>query len=189
MAEQLLGETIHHACGISRFDKGAAANDMGKQSMKQGDVAKRVLQWRWLIIDEISMVSAALLAQMDVKLRDVVRRVGSHKVGADGADRPFSGLNVLCVGDFWQLSPPDGGFLGAIPTEFIQRARRHNPAPDVAHGHALFWGGPEIGIQGVTELVENERCQDPWWREVQSEVREGRLSKNNFNFLHGHATT
>ena len=43
---------------------------------KQLDVAKRVLQWRWLIIDEISMVSAKLLAEIDVKLRSVVREIG-----------------------------------------------------------------------------------------------------------------
>ena len=37
------------------------------------DVAKKVLQWRWLFIGEISMVSAKLLAEMDYKLRKVVR--------------------------------------------------------------------------------------------------------------------
>ena len=82
---------------------------------RQQGIAKRVLQWRWLIIDEISMVSAKLLADMDLKLRDVIRRIGTEKLDDDGEDRAFGGLNVLCVGDFWQLDPPDGGFLGDIP--------------------------------------------------------------------------
>ena len=93
------------------------------------DVAKRVLQWRWLIIDEISMVSARLLAEMDVRLRSVVRDIGTQKVH-DGRYRVFGGLNVLCSGDFWQLDPPEGGFLGSIPAEYISRGRkilRHLP--------------------------------------------------------------
>ena len=76
------------------------------------DVAKRVLQWRWLIIDVVSMVSARLLADMDVRLRDVVRDLDLQKRGLDSVTRPFGGLIVLCCGDVWQLDPPGGGFLG-----------------------------------------------------------------------------
>ena len=76
MAAQLDGDTIHHALGISPPHH---AQEPGKQTTKQQDVAKRVLQWRWLIIDEISMVSARLLADVDLKLRDVVRRIGTLK--------------------------------------------------------------------------------------------------------------
>ena len=51
MAEQLQGDTLHHACGISPFGK--TVPDDAKASQRQTDVAKRVLQWRWLIIDEV----------------------------------------------------------------------------------------------------------------------------------------
>ena len=61
---------------------------------------------------------------------------------------------MLFCGDCWQLDPPDGGFLGNIPVEFIQAARRYLPAPTVAHGQSLLWGGPEHGTQGVTELED-----------------------------------
>ena len=60
----------------------------------------------------------------------------------------------MASGDFWQLDPPDGGFLGDIPAEFIRRARMHCPAPTVSHGQSLVWGGAEHGIQGVTELED-----------------------------------
>ena len=53
MAQLIGGDTIHHACGIPVFSKGA--DDEGAGTSQQV-VAKRVLQWRWLIIDEISMV-------------------------------------------------------------------------------------------------------------------------------------
>ena len=103
------------------------------------------------------MVSARLLAQIDVTLRDVIREIGTAKVGADRRDRPFGGLNVLCGGDLWQLDPPDGGFLGDIQAEFIRRAQRYVPGPTVSHGQSLMWGGGEHGIQGVTELEERLR--------------------------------
>ena len=137
MAAQLDGDTIHHSCGILVY---GSRNDSDAQTQRQIDVAKRVLQWKWIIIDEISMVSARLLAEIDVKLRNVVRRVGIGKADETGADRPFAGLNVLVVGDMWQLDPPDGGFLGAIPTDFIKRARINVPGPTVAHGQRLLWG-------------------------------------------------
>ena len=105
MADLLGGDTIHHACGIPVFGRGGAA---GNDAQRQMDVAKRVLQWRWLIIDEISMVSAKLLAEIDVKLRSAVREIGTQKRDATMTDRPFGGLNVLLRGDFWQLAPPDG---------------------------------------------------------------------------------
>ncbi len=76
------------------------------------DVAKRVLQLRWLIIDEISMVSAKLLASIDMQLRSVVRVLGTQKMAARGIERLFGGINVLMCGDFWQLASPDGGYLG-----------------------------------------------------------------------------
>ena len=100
------------------------------------------------------MVSAKLLAEMDVRLRAAVRELGTQKRGSGSfLDRPFGGLNILCCGDFWQLDPPDGGFLGAIPTEFIQAARKYKPAPTIAHGQALFWSGAANGIQGVVICV------------------------------------
>ena len=143
-----------HACGIPVAHKGGTE---AAEPQSQMEIAKRVLQWRWLVIDEISMVSAKLLAQIDVKLRSVVREIGTAKIGSNKHDRPFGGLNVLFCGDFWQLPPPDGGFLGNIPVEFIRAARRHVPAPTVAHGQSLLWAGAEHGAQGVTELEEHRK--------------------------------
>ena len=88
MAEQLGGDTIHHACGIPVNRRGEGNEE---QVQKQQDIAKRVLQWRWLIIDEISKVSAELLATVDVKLRDAIRRIGTEKLDEEDVDRPFGG--------------------------------------------------------------------------------------------------
>ena len=97
MAALLEGDTIHHALGIPCFGR-KGQREQGDRSM---EIAKRVLQLRWLIIDEISMVSAKLFAEIDVKLRGLVRQIGTQKHAPDATTRPFGGLNVLCCGDFW----------------------------------------------------------------------------------------
>jgi hypothetical protein len=123
------------------------------------------------------------------KLRDIVPKCHTMKTNAAGLDRPFGGINVLLVGDFWQLDPPGGGFLGDIPVDFIHRARKYSPKPDVAHGQSILWGQGPGSVQGVTELTECIRTEDDWLLEVQEEMRAGNLSENNWHFLHGRPTT
>ena len=66
---------------------------------------KAVLQWRWLIIDEISMISSQLLAEIDMSLRNIARRNGSRKLSAAGDVQPFGCINVRFMNDLWQLAP------------------------------------------------------------------------------------
>ena len=102
--------------------------------------------------------------------------------------RPFAGVNILCSGDCWQLPPPEGGFLGDIPCEYIAASRKYSPAPNIAHGQSLVWSGPKTGFQGVTELEVCERTKDTWLMSVQHEFRKGTLSDESHAFLHGHLT-
>ena len=169
------------------FIANAATDDTKTQSYL--NVAKRVLQWRWLIIDETSMGSAKLLAQLDVKLRSTIREIGTLMLGDDMHDLPFGGLNVFFVCDFWQLEPPEGGFLGGMPYDYIMSARKYAPAPTISHGQSLIWGDAALGLQGVLELHECERCDDAWLKELQEELRHGALSQDNHNFLHGKPTS
>ena len=153
-------------------------------------MAKQLLQCRWLIIDEISMVSARLLADIDCKLRSLSRATSPFIKNKHGKHHPFGGLNIVFSGDFWQLPPPDGGFLGDIPTEYIRNARKYTPSPSIAHGQSLLWSDDdETGVQGVTELVECERTKDLWLRSVQDEFRRGELTVETHAFLHGKPTT
>ena len=75
MAEQLAGDTIHHALGIHLFDK----DDEKHSKANMRKLAKRLEQLRWLIIDEISMVSAPFLANIDVQLRSILTGVNTEK--------------------------------------------------------------------------------------------------------------
>ena len=73
-ADSIDGDTLHHALGLHPFigteDK---EKSIGKQKLLQA--ARRVAQWRWLIIDEISVVSANFLALLDMHLRDICHRL------------------------------------------------------------------------------------------------------------------
>eukprot|EP00973_Karenia_brevis_P096093 12430579-Karenia_brevis.AAC.1 len=114
----------------------------------------------------------------------------TYKMDNLSLDRPFGGINVLFAGDFWQLDPPGGTSVASIPVSWIRRAKMYDPKPNTAHGEALFWADAnrEGAIQGVTELTENIRTEDPWLYEVQQEMRAGSLSEENWKFLHGRPT-
>ena len=188
-AEALDADTIHHALGINPFTARNDAKSRGKASQRQAEVAKQVSQWRWIFVDEISMVSAKLLAEVDMKLRNMVSNLERLKTDSKGVSRAFGGINIVFAGDFWQIDPPGGGFLGAIPVEFIRRARQYDPKPDVAHGQSIFWHSGEGCVQGMTELTECVRTEDEWLYAVQQEMRHGRLSLDSWKFLHGHSDT
>ncbi len=62
--EELLGwDTIYHACGVPTFRRFVDNEDFMYTQM---EVADKLLRWSWLIIDEISMVSATLLVKIRV---------------------------------------------------------------------------------------------------------------------------
>ena len=162
--------------------------------------------WRWLVVDEVSVVNARLLAQacggeaglacapplcsrdrqVEQRLRAVVPSASQWKRNAAGDSRAFAGVNVLLLGDFYQLPPPSGGYLADVPSS--RRPPRLSAAADAEpdlladYGRELVWGG---ALQGVTELEERERCKDDWWNEVVDELRRGKLSEENWRYLHG----
>ena len=105
------------------------------------------------------------------------------KVGVGGTVRPFAGVNLIIIGDFKQLPPPQGGYLADIPHALCVGPQGPPAAPDalVDAGKKLMWED----IQGVVELRERERCKDAWWNEVTDELRAGCLSEKNWRYLHG----
>ncbi|CAJ1327813.1 unnamed protein product, partial [Effrenium voratum] len=198
-AADIRGRTLHNACGLG-VDAAALDRAVGQEA------AKRMSYWRWLVVDEVSMVNARLLAQacggeaglacapplcsrdrqVEQRLRAVVPSASQWKRNAAGDSRAFAGVNVLLLGDFYQLPPPSGGYLADVPSS--RRPPRLSAAADAEpdlladYGRELVWGG---ALQGVTELEERERCKDAWWNEVVDELRRGKLSEENWRYLHG----
>ncbi|MFZ2500543.1 MAG: AAA family ATPase [Minisyncoccia bacterium] len=90
------GMTMHSWSGIgiaSSLSKADVDRIAGKEH-----VAKRIQKAKVLIIEEISMLSAATFEMADSICREV-RRI----------DQPFGGLSVILVGDFFQLPPISRG--------------------------------------------------------------------------------
>ena len=184
MAEALAGDTIHHALGLNWAGSGE-----GSGLKRLLELSLATLQWRWLIIDEFSMVSAELFAQLERRCREIMRDLSIAKYGTfDGTIRPFGGLNVILSGDLYQLPPPRGTFVGDVPWQFLT-GKLAAKTPLAAQGQRLIWGSKAEAVQGVTELTRCERTADAWLTSVQMELREGKLSRNNHAFLHGHPTT
>jgi len=72
IADLLKGDTIHHSLGIDPF----GANPT---KAKIAEAAKRLEHLKWLIVDEVSMLSAALLAQIDERLRSTTSNIWKTK--------------------------------------------------------------------------------------------------------------
>ena len=176
-AADLRGKTIHKAFG---FDRRTSADQAASQ-----EVAKRMAYWRWLIMDEVSLTDAKLLAKAEQRLRAVMPNANAWKTDPCGKVRPFAGVNVIFTGDFYQLPPPGGAYLADIPRDLLDPVAKNTKTHQdllTEHGRQILWGG---GTQGVTELTERERCKDPWWNEVVDELRAGQLSEQNWCYLHG----
>ena len=186
MADLLEGDAIHHASNLPVLGKATSTNSNAR---KHEEVAEQLLQWGWLIIDESSMASARLLADIDCKLRALARASSPFTKNKRGMQRPFGGLNVVSSGDVWQFPPPDGGLLGDIPVEYIRNARKYSPTPSIAYGQSLLRSDDvEAGVQGVSALTECERTKDEWLRSVQKEFCCGRLTQETHALLHGKPT-
>ena len=173
VAEQLGGDTLHHFAGVG----------VGKSSDPSSKKPKNNL--RWLIIDEISQVSADLLAHVEANLRIPMQECGgTYKVAPSGRVRDYGGINIVYVGDFMQLPPVRATSLDTIPPRLFPTPFSE-PVPEIEHALELLWSS-------VTEFVElkiQQRCEDHWYMEVQQECRVGNLSESNHNFLHGMPTS
>jgi ATP-dependent exoDNAse (exonuclease V) alpha subunit len=91
-ATHIKGMTIHSWSGIGIKER-LSNYDLDKIASTER-VAKRIAHAHVLIIDEVSMLSASVFEMVEAVCR-VVRR----------NSRPFGGLQVVLVGDFFQLPP------------------------------------------------------------------------------------
>ena len=106
MADLLSGDTFHRALHtgmcfvfVNKQTQHTSHDYNGEDNRKLLEVCKQILQWRWLIRDEIGMASARLLADVDVKLRSLVLSSSMHKTDQRGLIRPSGGLGVIFSGD------------------------------------------------------------------------------------------
>lgn len=143
------GMTLHAWSGIGiaeRLSKADVDRIAGKEH-----VARRIGKAKVLIIEEVSMLSAATFEMADAVCREV-RRV----------DRPFGGLTVVLVGDFFQLPPVSRGG-GAAFAYTSPVWRELNPL--------------------VCYLTEQYRQDDGEFLAVLSAIRSGEVEEIHFETL------
>lgn len=90
------GMTLHSWSGIG-ISESLSKVDVDRIATKE-HIARRIQKAKVLIIEEISMLSASTFEMAEAICREV-RRV----------DKPFGGLTVILVGDFFQLPPVSRG--------------------------------------------------------------------------------
>ena len=91
-ATHINGQTIHSWSGIGIKDE-LTHSDITKLK-KRKDIFRRITKTKVLIIDEISMIDAGLLDNVN-KICQAIRE----------SDAPFGGLQVILTGDLFQLPP------------------------------------------------------------------------------------
>ena len=175
MAAHIDGLTIHHWAGIP---VNAEAGRSGTKNATKMSTQCQCL--RFIIIDEISMVSAELLGQLENIVSKVIRTRASYKIRAsDRAPRAFGGVNVILLGDWWQLQPVRSTALFGYP-------KKNGVA---GQGLNLLWKTGLDTIRGLWELTQPMRCDDTWYNEVLGKCRHGHLDLETYCLLHGLPTS
>ena len=156
-ATHIGGFTIHSWSGIgikpylTEYDLEDIAN--------KERLASRIMNSKVLIIDEISMLSGQTLSMIDAVCR-AVRRV----------QQPFGGLQVVFVGDFFQL-PPILKSAKAPRTIFEDEERS---SPFAFHSHNWEEANPI-----VCYLSEQHRQEDSTFLDVLSAIRSGSVDRGH----------
>ena len=99
-AANINGQTLHSLFGFKFGNKFISLAD------KRRDEKRLTFQnLKIIIIDEISMVSADLLYNLDLKLREITLR-----------DEMFGGVSIFAFGDLFQLQPVNGRYVFEQPS-------------------------------------------------------------------------
>lgn len=152
-ATHIDGMTIHSWSGIGIKRK---LDDWDIDKILQNDFKKRgILSPKVLVIDEISMLDAVVLDLVD----DVCRRARNFM-----SDAPFGGLQVIFVGDFFQLPPVPDRKAKAVKFAYESGAWK-DAAPKVCY------------------LTEQHRQEDGAFLNILTAMRNDEISSDHVKLL------
>ena len=80
--------------------------------MEEQKIGLAAFSLHWVLIDEVSMISAQLVGVLDILIGRVTWKRDSWKRRADGTERPFGGLGVMFLRGFLAAEASIGGHLG-----------------------------------------------------------------------------
>lgn len=148
-ATHIHGMTIHSWSGIG-IRKDLTEYDLDKIASNEY-VAKRIVRAHVLIIDEISMLDADTLTLVDAVCKAV-----------RNSDLPFGGLQVVLVGDFFQLPPVIKNPFGHDESQLFGEDRQIFAFQSPAWRNAQFL---------TCYLTEQHRQEDAEFLSVLSAIR------------------
>lgn len=152
-ATHINGKTIHSWSGIGIKER---ITDLDiKRLMERSYVVRQILQADVLVIDEISMLNGQTLNNIDRILRHV------RSTALEGI--AFGGLQVVFVGDFFQLPPVTKG--RAVAHFAFESDAWQEAAPEVCY------------------LTEQHRQSDPKFLEILTAMRNGKVQKHHHDTL------
>ena len=154
-AANIRGQTLHTALGFNFGNQHHSLSD------KKRDEKRTHLQnLRLVIIDEISMVKADLLYQLDMRLKEIMQK----------PTKAFGQVAIFAFGDMLQLRPPRANFIFEEPKCQDYHLSYHS---------ASLWHSFE-----VINLVENHRQDsDRYYAEILNRIRVGLKSENDMEVL------
>ena len=149
------GQTLHSLFG---FKFGTSFLSMSERQRANKRLLFRDL--KCVVIDEISMVSADLFYNLDLRLREITMR----------EDIPFGGLSIMVFGDLFQLQPPKARYVFEQPTN-----QEHALAYSLRNLWRLF---------KVVNLVENHRQgEDKSYGDLLNRIRIGAHTEEDISLL------
>jgi len=129
------------------------------------------------------MVSDHLLGCFATALDDASNRPKRFLFRHGGQRRILGGYNLLTFGDFQQLAPcPPGGPLFIPPGESDAPGAKQERAREAKD---MFWSDSPDALNFFFEVKEQKRITDQWYATVIMECRQGYVSDENYQFLHG----
>ena len=149
------GVTLHSAFGFTFGNEHFSLPDKTRDTKR--NIYKNL---KFLIIDEISMVKADQLYQLDLRLREITMKPNDL----------FGGVSVLLFGDIMQLRPVMGRYIWSQPQ-------------NEAFLHAYIVQ-PHWEQFDVISLEENHRQQeDGHFADIMNRIRVGKHTEDDLNVL------
>ena len=157
-ATHISGMTIHSWSGIGikrKFDK----YDLDKIASNEY-VSKRIRRAKVLVIDEVSMLSADTLAMVEAVCREVKQN-----------DEAFGGLQIIFVGDFFQLPP------------IVKRAEENPQATLIENENESVFACDSFAWKNAKPIIcyitEQYRQDDADFLSILSAIRANTFDKNH----------
>ena len=177
MAAAIKGTTLHSGADLPL----ATEDGKCKTHTDIDQLWLKIQCLRWVLIDEISMVSAQLLHLFLERMRDATREPNTYKIRfSDGTVRLGGGYNFLFFGDWWQIAPVTGTPLFQVPSPSVPRYLENTVS--------IFWRRGADSIQRLWELRQQMRLTDAWYIHFVKQCRNGELGTEDYNFIHGFPT-